>query len=113
MGFVACRWALQDSAMYQRYGKPCLRTEKEMVLVAPVNAGCAHSKVSYGHCDEMQCENYLSRCPLHAYAGTGDKCNRTMRKFVIEVPIKYVVAADAIKAVCDRFQLQVHELGEK
>lgn len=38
---------------------------------------CLHAKWRDGHCAEMGCANYVSKCPKHAIAGD-DKaaCNR-------------------------------------
>lgn len=47
-----------------------------------MNKGCNHSKIgpmqALGvgrHCAYMECPNYISKCPLHALARTGDVCN--------------------------------------
>ena len=51
-----------------------------------MNQGCHHSKIGpYGaigegrHCAFMECTNYVSKCPLHAMARTGDICSLKQR----------------------------------
>lgn len=36
---------------------------------------CGHSEWNYGHCANLECWSYVSRCPLHATAKTGNTCN--------------------------------------
>lgn len=36
---------------------------------------CGNSEWNYGHCANMECWNYISKCPLHARAQTGNTCN--------------------------------------
>lgn len=40
---------------------------------------CGHEEYRGGHCGHMGCSYYLSNCPLHGYAGTGDTCNLVER----------------------------------
>jgi hypothetical protein len=47
-----------------------------------MNIGCYHSKIGPKdaieegrHCAFMTCPNYVSKCPKHAIAKTGDTCN--------------------------------------
>lgn len=41
-----------------------------------VNLGCTHLKWAYNHCAEMNCVNYVSKCPLHSMSGSSTAiCN--------------------------------------
>lgn len=41
-----------------------------------LNLGCLHSEVAYGHCGEMSCVNYQSKCSKHAPTGSSTAiCN--------------------------------------
>jgi hypothetical protein len=43
---------------------------------------CRHNNTSKkeerwaGHCGEMDCPNYLNKCPKHSITGDGEHCNR-------------------------------------
>jgi len=36
---------------------------------------CGHAEYANGHCANMGCVRYVSRCPKHAIARTGSNCN--------------------------------------
>ncbi len=36
---------------------------------------CGHLEYQDGHCADMACSRYVSKCPLHATAQTGEECN--------------------------------------
>jgi len=44
----------------------------------PINLGCLHKKFAYNHCGEMECRNYVNKCPAHSLTSTaGAVCNLT------------------------------------
>lgn len=45
------------------------KSQKNIVLPAAVRV-CQHTHYSDGHCAEMVCWNYYSRCPKHSFSGS-------------------------------------------
>lgn len=35
-----------------------------------------HGFKSKGHCSEMECPNYINKCPKHSIPSTGERCSR-------------------------------------
>ena len=89
----------------------CLPVEKEVVLVAELNAGCVHNKVAWGHCAFLHCPNYREHCPAHALTLAGDKCNRVVRTFLLSIPIMDKGSAEALMKYCADNGISYIELG--